>query len=175
MIKHPFALLRPFEKHLTCCLFTKEDGLITDQSVAEALGSHDYAALHQVHGSRTIVTRQMIKRTEQADGLITDQPGLVLTLRIADCQPIIVYSPDANIVGVIHAGWKGLVCGIIPKFLEVMQSNCKLQMANLQIGVGPCLAHTAPTFLIPSRSFPEFPPISCTEKMPTSGAGPTGS
>lgn len=158
VFSNPFASLRPFENKLCVRLFTKDDGLITDQSVANAVGSHDYAALQQVHGNRTIVTRQMIKRTEQADGVITDQPGLVLTMRIADCQPIIVYSPEANIVGLIHAGWKGLVCGVIPKFFEIMKSNRKSQIANLKIGIGPCLCTHCAEFSDPLSELPGIPP-----------------
>lgn len=157
MIKHPFALLRPFKKDITCCLFTKQDGLITDQSVAKSLGSHDYAALHQVHGNRTIVTRQMIKRTEQADGLITDQPGLVQTMRIADCQPIIIYSPETKIIGLIHAGWKGLVCGVIPKFFETQMANRKWQIANYLVGIGPCLCTTCADFSDPLSELSGIP------------------
>lgn len=149
MHSHPFSLLWPFEKKLSVCLFAKEDGLITDQSISGALGSHDYAALHQVHGDRTIVTSQMIKRTEQADGLITDQPGLVLTMRIADCQPIVVYSPEAKMIGLIHAGWKGLVSGVIPEFFKTLLATSNQQPANCLVGIGPCLCTKCADFSNP--------------------------
>jgi copper oxidase (laccase) domain-containing protein len=160
MITSPFSLLRPFEKNLSVQLFTKEDGLITDQSVAKSLGSHDYAALHQMHGNRTIVTRQMIKRTEQADGLITDQSNLVLTIRMADCQPLIIYAPEANIVGLLHVGWKGLLCGAIPKFFETLIANHKSDfgsglrrdespIVNCLVGIGPCLCTQCADFSNP--------------------------
>lgn len=157
MITHPFSLLRPFQEKVSICLFTKEDGLINDQSVAQSLGSHDYAALHQVHGNRTLVARKMIKRTEQADGLITDQPDLALTLRIADCQPLIIYAPKANMVGLLHVGWKGLVCGAIPKFFETLIANHQSPIANCLVGIGPCLCTNCAEFSNPLLELPGIP------------------
>ncbi|OGJ57716.1 hypothetical protein A2881_02820 [Candidatus Peribacteria bacterium RIFCSPHIGHO2_01_FULL_55_13] len=158
MISSPFALLQPFQENLAVQLFTKEDGLITDQSVAEALGSHDYAALRQVHGNRTIMTRQMIKRTEQADGLITDQPGLVLTMRIADCQPLMIYSPEAKMIGLIHAGWKGLVSGVIPEFFKTTLSTFNFPLSTCLIGIGPCLCTRCADFSDPLSELQGIPP-----------------
>lgn len=151
-----------------CCLFTKEDGLITDQSVAQSLGYSDYAALHQVHGNRTILTRQMIKRTEQADGLITDRSGLVLTLRIADCQPMIIYSPEKKIVGLLHVGWKGLVCGVIAEFFKTLFATSlptgQRQPATCLVGIGPCLCTLCSDFTDPLSQLPGIPPDLISDK-----------
>ena len=158
MLLNPFRILTTSNNCLTTALFTKTDDLITDQSTAESLGSHDYAALQQMHGNRTIIVRHRIERTEQADGLITDQPNLVLTIRIADCQPLIIYAPNTNFVGLLHVGWKGLVCGAIPKFFETLHGLCNLQPATCLIGIGPCLCPTCSEFSNPLLELPGIPP-----------------
>ncbi|TSC60701.1 MAG: hypothetical protein Greene041662_130 [Candidatus Peregrinibacteria bacterium Greene0416_62] len=164
MINHPFPLLRPYEKNLSICLFNKEDRLINDQSVAQSLGSHDYAALQQMHGNRTVIVRKRMERTEKADGLITDQPNLVLTIRIADCQPLIIYAPEANIVGLLHIGWKSLVCGAIPKFFEALIANHKSPIANCLVGIGPCLCTRCAEFSNPLSELPGIPPDLVNDK-----------
>ena len=112
---------------------------MSDQSLADNLHTHDYAALQQVHGNRTIIVRERMERTEQADGLITDQSNLVLTIRTADCQPILIYAPDAHVVGLLHAGWKGLVAGCIPAFFQTLSATCNLQPQDCFVCIGPCL------------------------------------
>jgi copper oxidase (laccase) domain-containing protein len=126
----------------------------------------DYAALDQVHGSRVISAKDAVHRTEQADGLITDQADLALMIRIADCQPMIIYSPENNHVGLLHVGWKGLVAGAIPEFLKYTHATCNpstssgqaLQPSHCLVGIGPCLCTTCAEFsnpLLELRGIPE--------------------
>ncbi len=149
MINQPFTLLQPFEKKLCIRLFTKEDGVITDQSIASSMGSSDYAALDQVHGERVIRVKSPMHRTEKADGLITDQPNLPLMIRIADCQPLIIYAPEANVVGLLHAGWKGLVAGAIAAFFKTLLATSNAKPETCLVGIGPCLCKLCAEFTDP--------------------------
>lgn len=88
---------------------TKEDNIHTDADIAARTGAHEIASLWQVHGNRTIIVREPTERKEQADGLITDKPDLLLTIRAADCQQILVYAPEQRVVGLLHVGWRGLL------------------------------------------------------------------
>lgn len=158
MINQPFTLLRPFEKKLSVSLFTKEDGLITDQSIASSMGSPDYAALDQVHGSKVIRVKSPMHRTEKADGMITDQSNLSLMIRIADCQPLIIYVPDANVVGLLHGGWKGLVAGAIPQMMRMLSNTFQIQPASCLVGIGPCLCKHCAEFTNPLLELDGIPP-----------------
>ena len=67
----------------------------------------------QVHGDgvRTVTSADLGKGLEQtvdyeADALITDVPGAVLTVFSADCLPILLYDPVRRAVGAVHAGWR---------------------------------------------------------------------
>ncbi|MBM3227312.1 polyphenol oxidase family protein [Candidatus Peribacteria bacterium] len=165
MNSQPFALLSPFADRIAVSLFAKEDDLITDHSVMQALHGKDYAALDQVHGNRTLVTRQMIRRTASADGLITDQAHLTLMIRIADCQPLIVYAPDTNIIGVLHVGWKGLLCKAIEGFFEQMQNEMHVDPSTCFVGIGPCLCTACAEFQDPLRELPGIPHDLVTGKQ----------
>lgn len=86
------------------------------------------AYVSQVHG------RGVIEATEgglvgEADALITDVPGLLLAIRVADCVPVVVVGQ--GVVAAIHAGWRGLAAGIIP---EVMG---RLGPGQWRAAVGP--------------------------------------
>jgi YfiH family protein len=150
----PFSLLRPFKKKLDVALFTKEDGDVTDESVRSAMNGSGVAALHQMHGSRAVVAREGIARTVDADALATDVPGLVLTIRTADCQPILVYAPEHAITGLIHAGWKGLLAGVIPSFFDLLWEEWQIRPEDTVVAVGPSLCQSCTPFTDPIKELP---------------------
>ncbi len=69
----------------------------------------------------------------ETDGLITKNPNQILIIRTADCVPILIYDPDQNKVGAIHAGRKSIMKGIVET--AVKDFNCK--PSSLIIGIGP--------------------------------------
>lgn len=76
------------------------------------------------------------------DGLITSDKRIYLMVTIADCLPIFLYDPYQNIVGVLHAGWRGIVQKIIPEAVEKLK-NLGSEPQNLIVAVGPgiCQKH----------------------------------
>jgi hypothetical protein len=73
------------------------------------------------------------------DALVTDTPGLALLLRFADCQPIILYDPVRQSLGLVHAGWRGLAQGIARRAVETMQEAFGANPADLLAGLGPAI------------------------------------
>ncbi|NOG51267.1 MAG: hypothetical protein HND48_18970 [Chloroflexi bacterium] len=68
----------------------------------------------QVHGSETVrVLRPSRDRRwiAQADGMVTDRHDVVLTMRFADCTPILAVDTVRGVIGIAHAGWRGTVRG----------------------------------------------------------------
>ncbi len=143
MIEDPFSILIPFKDKLSVTLFTKEDNITSDDQIGD-----NVASLWQVHGNKTIKVNSPTSRTEQADGLVTDKKNLTLSIRMADCQPLIAYDPESNIVGLVHVGWRGLVAGAIPEFFKIMNP------ASSYVCIGPSLCQKCAIFSDPKNELP---------------------
>ncbi len=68
--------------------------------------------LNQVHSAR-VIKADKTSQLEQADASYTDQAGVVSVVMTADCLPILLASGDGIKIAAIHAGWRGLLAGII--------------------------------------------------------------
>ena len=73
----------------------------------------------------------------QADGLVTDIPGVVLTVFTADCLPILLYDPVRRVVGAVHAGWRGTALGIAAKAVERMVDCYGCDRLDILAAIGP--------------------------------------
>ena len=56
----------------------------------------------------------------EADGLITDEPGLCLTVFSADCVPVLLYDPVRGCAAAVHSGWRGTAQAIAARAAEQM-------------------------------------------------------
>jgi len=89
----------------------------------------------QVHGIRIVDVTQPGQDCGEADGFMTSTPGILLSVFTADCLPVIFCRKDGKHVGVVHAGWRGLIDGI----LEQMASriNQTSDAAAWGVSIGP--------------------------------------
>ncbi len=80
--------------------------------------------LTQVHGAGVVrVTDEASAQAAQGaegDALVTTMTDTVVSVRAADCGPIALVSPQ-GVVGAVHAGWRGLVAGVIPAAAAAMR------------------------------------------------------
>lgn len=92
-----------------------------------------------VHGSAVAVAgkKEAGKYLLNTDALLTNVPGLFLTVTAADCLPVYFYDVKTKSLGLAHAGWRGLVNGILEKV--VFEFNCSFgsEAADLRVIVGP--------------------------------------
>jgi polyphenol oxidase len=108
-----------------------------------ALADAPWTWLRQVHGSRVvIVDRPGARRSEEADAAVTACADAALVVRTADCAPIGLASPE-GVVGVVHAGWRGLMAGVVEEAVSAMRS---LGASNVTAALGPCIAPHAYRF-----------------------------
>jgi len=75
----------------------------------------------------------------QADGFVTNVPGIALAVRTADCLPIFLFDPRKQAIGIIHAGWKGTQQRIAVAALETMQREYGSQPQDILAMFGPCI------------------------------------
>jgi YfiH family protein len=95
------------------------------------------ALMRQVHGAQVAVVDEPAVSAADApecDGLVTRLPGIALTVRVADCVPVLLADLDAGVVGAAHAGRPGLVAGIVPATVARMRSE---GATRLRAWVGP--------------------------------------
>jgi YfiH family protein len=101
-----------------------------------ALGSKELGVdfVRQVHGTHIVeLGSAPLPPETEADGLVSEVPGRSVLVRTADCVPILLAGADGRRVAAVHAGWRGLVAGVIPHALEVMRAK------DIVAAVGPCL------------------------------------
>ncbi|MDE3118487.1 MAG: peptidoglycan editing factor PgeF [Nitrospirota bacterium] len=95
----------------------------------------------QVHGTEALVLDRPVEPGETFSGgwdaLVTNQREVLLTVKTADCVPVLVHDPRQGAVAAIHAGWRGTVAGILPRTLAVMQERFGSAPRSLRIGIGP--------------------------------------
>lgn len=71
------------------------------------------------------------------DGLITNEPGLALTIFSADCIPVLLYDPVKRVIAAVHAGWRGTAGDIAGKAARLMQENYASDPADILTAIGP--------------------------------------
>jgi YfiH family protein len=93
--------------------------------------------LDQVHGDRILAPDR--GETGAADGAVTSAIGRVLVVMTADCLPVLIASRTGEVVGVAHAGWRGLAGGVLEAAIAAMQ----VPPAGIQVWLGPAITQDA--------------------------------
>lgn len=78
-------------------------------------------------------------RIQGVDGLITNERGVNLMLRFADCVPILFYDPVRRAIGIAHAGWRGTVSKVVTNTVRAMQDTFGTRAPDLYACIGPSI------------------------------------
>ena len=120
--------------------------------MCEAVGAdlEKLALNYQVHSTRVLRAAPAM-RGEHADGLWTDEPGLPILAMSADCLPIVLARAGAAdpAVAVLHAGWKGLLAGIVEAGVDALGGGTLT--AAIGPGIGPCCYEVGEEVATPFR------------------------
>ena len=94
-----------------------------------------------VHGrtARVIGWSDLGQNDVHADAMVTDARGLSLTLRFADCVPVLFHDPVRQTIGIAHAGWLGIECGALPAAVRAMQAAYGCEPRHIRAGIGPSI------------------------------------
>ena len=92
----------------------------------------------QVHGARVLEAAGSPdeQRREEADGLATRAPGVAVAVRTADCVPVLIGDPRSGAVAAVHAGWRGVVAGVLGEALRTLAA-WGAHAGNLVVVIGP--------------------------------------
>jgi len=93
----------------------------------------------RVHGTGVETVRYApgVRIFGETDGYLTRDPGTALTIMSADCVPVYVVDPDHSVVGLLHAGWRGTVGGILPNALRRMARQFGTKIRRVFVSLGP--------------------------------------
>ncbi|MDR0569093.1 MAG: polyphenol oxidase family protein [Spirochaetaceae bacterium] len=92
----------------------------------------------QVHGQKVLIIDRHTPNTRpQADGFITRDPSVLLSVTVADCLPVLFYDPESGGFGAVHSGWKGT--GIALSALRLMEQEWHTRPEKVSVILGPCI------------------------------------
>ena len=144
--------------------FTREGGVSGGayRSLNGGIGSHDSAAhvlenrsrmaaalgvlpsrfltAYQIHSPQVVVAEQawMSEARPRADAIVTRTPALAIGVTTADCGPILFADPQARVIGVAHAGWRGALGGVAEATVAAME-QLGATRGQIRAALGPMI------------------------------------
>jgi YfiH family protein len=91
-----------------------------------------------VHGVDVAQAHPESDTVGEADAIVSSVPGLCVAVVTADCVPILLADQRGRAVAAVHAGWRGLARGVVPRALATLRQGLEPE-APLRAVVGPCI------------------------------------
>jgi YfiH family protein len=102
-----------------------------DASLLAALGVARVIQVKQVHGARVVLAAEA--EGQEGDAIVGREPGVAVGVRVADCVPVLVADEASGAVAAIHAGWRGVVAGVVRAGVELVAGR------RMVAAIGPCI------------------------------------
>jgi polyphenol oxidase len=121
-----------------------------ERTLAEALGVELQALVRmkQVHCADVFLARGRQSSIPTADIAVTDDPAIALSVRTADCVPILLADRGSGAVSAVHAGWKGTAAGAVIAAVDSLTSTYGTRpedvIAAIGPSIGPCCYEVGP-------------------------------
>jgi polyphenol oxidase len=130
------------------------------QRVWSGFNSAKPVFLNQVHSSTVAVWDGEALNVKgelpgEADAVVTDRCEWLLTILVADCQPVMLYDPVRSVIGNVHSGWRGSIADIIGRTVAVMKAHFGSNPADIHAGIGPSLGPCCAEFVNFRKEIPE--------------------
>ncbi len=117
------------------------------QGIRRQLGLADWPLLtvEQIHGNRLAVvdSNSMLHMPHEfgigCDGMITNRPGILLGIHVADCCAVYIVDPKTPAIGLVHSGKKGTAQAIAAKAIEQMKEKFGSSPADMIVQLSPCI------------------------------------
>lgn len=114
--------------------------------LAEAFGIDvaQFLVVSQVHGEKILTIDRPLGELafsgpRQFDAIITDQPGVAIGIKTADCVPIFFADKVRRIIGVAHAGWRGTALSIAAKLMDALTAGFACRADDIIAAIGPAI------------------------------------
>ena len=157
---------RGIYKGLNCGLGSKDDEktvLNNRNLVAQNMGTclDKIVSVHQIHSVEAIICSRVFESLPKADALVTNIPGLLLSVLTADCQPVIFADEKNSVIGIAHAGWRGALNGVLTSTINKME-QLGAERRQISAVIGPCISQTA--YEVSSDFFEKFTSLNENNK-----------
>ena len=132
--------LSPFEEfNLALHVGDQQSRVIANRNKLRAhfLLPNEPAWLQQVHGNKVLEINTTTSQNEPADASYTCEREIVCAVLTADCLPVFLSDEQGLCVGIAHAGWRGLLAGVIQNTIDAMESKATPTFAWLGPAIGP--------------------------------------
>jgi YfiH family protein len=95
------------------------------------------ATLRQIHSTRTLVADRTEGCVGEGDALLTGAPNVTVSVRTADCLPVLMVDSNHRVVAAVHAGWRGTADGVVVEALRQMWKEFGTRPADVVAAIGP--------------------------------------
>lgn len=95
-------------------------------------------SLKQIHSGLVLAADREFGCVGEGDALISNHPGRIVSIRTADCLPILLADPRTGAVAAIHAGWRGTLAQVATATVQRMGSHPEDILAAIGPGIGKC-------------------------------------
>lgn len=111
---------------------------------ALSVKSENFLSCYQIHSAEIVTVSVPWQDGDRprADGLVTCQAGVALTIGTADCGPVLFADRHAGVIGACHAGWKGALSGILEATIVGMEA-LGAHRRNISAALGPTISQDA--------------------------------
>jgi YfiH family protein len=120
---------------------------------AVAIGSRETGihlqpvTVRQVHGAEILLLERRMtdaevraaSRSKGYDAIITDRQGTFVSIKTADCVPILLMDPEHRVVAAVHAGWRGTMRKIAGRVVQLMQERFGCKLSSIRAAIGPSI------------------------------------
>lgn len=99
-----------------------------------------FATANQVHGNQVaVVTSASPEAVPNTDGLVSNTPGIILGIYVADCGAVYFADPVSGAFGLVHSGRKGTELNITGEAIATMQREFGTRPENVIVQLSPCI------------------------------------
>lgn len=108
--------------------------------VKKALGIDKIFTLKQIHSNKVFyINSSNYKEELEGDGLFTDEKGIAIGVKVADCLPIYIFDKKYTVIGIAHAGWRSTLAQIGKNLVNAITEKFGLRPSDLNFAFGPCI------------------------------------
>jgi|UniRef100_A0A7C6AAD7 YfiH family protein len=136
-----FFKLSPLPQ-IVLIFITRFGNLLSDdlKNIKKALGITKIFTLKQIHSNRVFyINRNNFNQVLEGDGIFTDEKGLAIGVKVADCLPIYIFDKKSTIIGIGHSGWRSTLAQIGKNLVSGIEQKFGINPTDLNFVLGPCI------------------------------------